>query len=200
MSDETPQRANKFFTGARRIPLMVGRLATGEQIPFGPYRITQFVVAGVVLLVCVITNPLWTTNNALLDLVVGAIWVGALGFLSGKLPLTKRSAWAMGRSFFQAMNAPAHGTVRGKEISIRKPHRARGVKSLHKIPLAPDAEHAVIGTERAHAQSPEQLELPVTPAEVIEPVSLIAAAPHKPSRPRPTTALEALLAQATSSQ
>lgn len=194
MSDETPQRANKFFTGARRIPLMVGRLATGEQIPFGPYRITQFVVAGVVLLVCVITNPLWTTGNALMDLVVGAIWVGALGFLSGKLPLTKRSAWAMGRSFFQAMNAPAHGTVRGKEISVRKPHRARGVKSIHKIPLDPDTEPIL--TELTLTQVPEQLVLPSAHAEVSEPVST----PQKPSLPRPTTALEALLAQATSSQ
>lgn len=199
MSDENNPRAHKFFTGARRIPLMVGRFATGEKIPFGPYRITQFVVAGVVLVLCKLTNPLWTSGNILADVATGAAIVVVAGVISGRIPLTKRSAFAMGRSLLQALSAPAEGAVRRAPITIRKPHRSSVLKARHRY----EVESTPISATPSAAESvaPVVTATPSTDARpqavALRPSSVNTANKNQtPSAPRATSAVEALLAQA----
>jgi hypothetical protein len=176
MAEDTRQReVFKFFTGARRIPLMVGRLASGEKIWGGPYKITQFVAGGVAAVAVYTLYNLGVghSGNLITDLVYGAAIVAGVIFLFGKIPSTKRNLLSMVLSFVNFYGAPTAGRYRGRSFALpRRRHRRRPV-------AAASARVVHVGTE--------------PPAPAADPAPVPVAVPVQSTRPM--SALDALLAQ-----
>lgn len=129
---EDPARTARFFTSIRRLPLMIGK-AGNTRLPGGPYTITQFLAGGLVLFVGYQTMTIWgplvgqfplVRLFALLGFAAGAMW------LSGQLPSTKRKLHNMVADLAGTAAAPAAGTVNGRPVRLRPPHRVYGTVRL----------------------------------------------------------------------
>ncbi|WP_448812112.1 hypothetical protein [Agromyces bauzanensis] len=126
MAEETRNReVFKFFTGARRIPLMIGRMFAGEKLWGGPYKLTQAVAGGVaaVVLYGLYSLGIGHNGNILIDLFIGAAIVAGVIFAFGKLPSTKRNLLSMGTSIVTSLTAPPGGRYRGRRLTLARPGR-----------------------------------------------------------------------------
>lgn len=61
MAEASTTRVMRSYTRGLRIPVRIGRLYDGMRIPGGPYTISQFAVAAVVLVVGYLLMPLWSS-------------------------------------------------------------------------------------------------------------------------------------------
>lgn len=184
MAEESRQReVFKFFTGARRIPLMVGRLASGEKLWGGPYKVTQFVAGGIaaVIVYALYNLGIGHTGNLISDLIYGAAIVIGVIFLFGKIPMTKRNLLSMLSSIFSSVSAPSSGRYRGRPFSLPRARRRRRPTS----------------TPKPRRVRPADLPAPVTatPTKPPEPNPVPARPIPAPTSARPMSAVDALLAQ-----
>jgi hypothetical protein len=109
----------KFYTKARRIPTLIGKMPSGGKIWGGPYTMTQGVVGGVAGLVMWKTSALWAHFGALMNIVVAAGIVYGLIWSAGKIPATGRNpfTWAM-----SAMNVSTRpGQLAGGRVAVARP-------------------------------------------------------------------------------
>lgn len=124
---EQPQEALRWYTRARRIPRLIGRLGSagskGVRLPGGPYTIAQVVGAAGVFVLGQQTMPLWglfgvLTNYGLLTVVaVGALLGLGLIKPGGRDPVSVITAMV-------AMAArPVHGRQAGRPLRARKGHQ-----------------------------------------------------------------------------
>lgn len=111
----------RFFTGTRRIPMTFGtNPATGERIPGGPYTSTQFFGGLIVAVLMWLTNPLWGTDLAFLDLIIGAVAAAATTWLLRFAPDDLSDVFTVVVGASKIMNGSAHGEYEGKPLKPRK--------------------------------------------------------------------------------
>lgn len=117
----------KWYTRARRFPQLIGRTPDGTKIPGGPYTFTQVLGGAAFLVVAWKTLPVWGAfgliGNAMVLLV--ATWLLIVGL--GRIPIGARNPISMAEGAVRALTAPTAGRVGGRDVRIRRPHRARTV-------------------------------------------------------------------------
>lgn len=132
MSD--PAQGARFFTRARRIPTLFGRLHDGTRIPGGPYTLTQ-VVAGVATLVVLWqTKALWARFGFFGNI---ALFIGltvAITFAAGRLPSGGRNPFSWVAGVLGVTFRRRGGRRRGQVLQVNRPRRVR-----HTFNVLPDA-------------------------------------------------------------
>ncbi|UFU16035.1 conjugal transfer protein (plasmid) [Curtobacterium sp. C1] len=177
MSEQHTPTVARFYTAARRIPVLIGKI-NGARIPGGPYTLTQIVVGGIVLWVGYKTAGLWGAGlyplvrmTVLAGIAFGATWA------TGKIPTTRRRLMDLASDFSTALSLPELGSYKGKRISIARPHLVGGTVLMQLEPeaLATAAPVATATTAERPA--------PVAPTADPAPVAVIAAEPEPVAAP-----------------
>lgn len=182
MSTTTPTEAHdaeivRWYTRARRFPQLIGKTATGGMIWGGPYTYVQVGVGVGCFIVGTQTVWLWghfgLIGNAILLLAVSY----GLVIIVGRLPIGMRNPLLIGAGALRALSAPAQGTLRGRPLRLRPPHRVRSrlVVDHGARPLADDQ---LVRPEPAGS----------APAAAHEAPEEVVAAPSRRQRLRPTPA------------
>lgn len=124
----------RFFTRARRVPILVGRLPDGHALPGGPYTLVQVLSGAGTGLLLSKTTVLWAHLGGLLDLVAAACVVVAVVWSVGKLPSSGRNpfTWFLGAVSLYCM--PRQGSIRGRPLRVNRPRRVR-----HRMVVVSDA-------------------------------------------------------------
>ncbi|NWL10354.1 hypothetical protein DM794_06320 [Paenarthrobacter ureafaciens] len=176
MSTPVTTEVGRFYTRARKVKKMLGRLHDGSKIWGGPYTLTQGGVGVVSGFVILNTNWLWTTGMAIVDIILGGLVVWGLAWFTGRLPSTNRNPALVMVDASGAVFRPATGSYRGESLSIREP-RPRPAPRLRPLPE----------TEFIEIAEP----IPPTP---VEPESQAPVGPPDPL-PMSGSAVQRLLAQ-----
>lgn len=133
----------RWYTGARKLPAMIGRLHDGTAIKGGPYTLAQaFSVIGT-LVVGWKTMWLWKSGSLILD--VGYILLAAIavGWVTGRLPDDRNPVlWAGG--LLIAVSQPRWGRVNGRRLSTPRPVTVHSRLVVESRPMAP-AKPAPLG-------------------------------------------------------
>lgn len=127
----------RFFTRARRIPILVGRLPDGHALPGGPYTLVQVLSAAGTGLVLSKTTALWAHLGGLLDLVFAGCLVLAVLWGAGKLPSSGRNpfTWVLGAAALYS--TPRQGSVRGRPLRVSRPRRVEHRIVVAGVPAGP---------------------------------------------------------------
>ncbi|WP_125775617.1 hypothetical protein [Antribacter gilvus] len=108
----------KFYTKARRIPLLVGKMPSGARIWGGPYTFTQVGAGALTAFVLWKTTSLWAHLGGFMNVVVAVGIVVGVIWAAGKLPSTGRNplGWVM-----DAFNLTANpGRLAGRQVTLPK--------------------------------------------------------------------------------
>lgn len=116
----------RWYTAGWRIPTLIGKTARGERLPGGPYTVAQLVGAVAMAAGCIVTAPLWKTDNLVLNVFVVVMLSGGTLVLLGRYRGSPRMLLAAARGLRMLLLAPALGVWGGREI--RAPRRARVVR------------------------------------------------------------------------
>ncbi|CAQ03330.1 hypothetical protein ACR8AM_10950 [Clavibacter sepedonicus] len=162
MSDlQNASRVARFYTSARRIPILLGKWPNGGRIPGGPYRIVQLVVGSLVFVIGWNTRWLWGGSQIpLAQLFTLVLVTAAATWLSGRIPSTKRKLPNLLMDSMTALTAPGHGTYRGRIFRLAPPHVAGGAVLLGDGLLehpADDIESSVEAHEPAAESGPSSV-------------------------------------------
>ncbi|MFD6139205.1 hypothetical protein [Promicromonospora sp. NPDC060271] len=109
----------KFYTKARRIPMLVGKLPSGGRIWGGPYTITQVGAGAVVAFALWQTAPLWARLGGLMNIVVAVGVVVGVVWATGKLPSSGRNPVAFVMDAMNLTTSP--GRLSGGQVALPKP-------------------------------------------------------------------------------
>lgn len=192
MSTERPQEVAKFFSQARRIPMLIGKLPDGSRIWGGPYTGYQLIALIITGSGLYLFHDLWSSGAILSDIFLGVVIAVCAGLLAGQIPLDARNPMILVAGFGNALQAPRTGTYRGKAPKLRKPHRSAPTVSA--LPIFLEATDATVlqrvaeepaasnATPQEQESAPDRQEEPVPP----EPQSVSEL---------PRTGLERLIAQ-----
>ncbi|WP_209326327.1 hypothetical protein [Brevibacterium renqingii] len=187
---QTPEVA-KFFSQARRIPMLIGKMPDGSKIWGGPYTVYQLIALVIAGAGLYLFHGMWSTGAILADLLVGAVIAISAALLAGQIPLDARNPTALVSSFVNALQSPRTGTYHGKAPRLRRPHRANVAISVQPLFLEADALVDGDPVTEAPAEADVAVEPDPTPTTQDEPVS-----PEPQSVTElPRTGLERLIAQ-----
>jgi hypothetical protein len=139
----------KFYTKARRIPMLVGKLPSGGRIWGGPYTITQVGAGAVVAFALWKTAPLWAQLGGFMNIVVAVGVVVGVVWATGKLPSSGRNPVALVMDALNLTSSP--GRLVGGQVALPKPRlvthrvmvvlpRAATSSAQHIAPVARPAE------------------------------------------------------------
>jgi hypothetical protein len=109
----------KFYTKARRIPMLVGKLPSGGRIWGGPYTITQVGAGAVVAFALWKTAPLWAQLGGFMNIVVAVGVVVGVVWATGKLPSSGRNPVALVMDAMNLTSSP--GRLHGGQVALPKP-------------------------------------------------------------------------------
>jgi hypothetical protein len=109
----------KFYTKARRIPMLVGKLPSGGRIWGGPYTITQVGAGAVVAFALWKTAPLWAQLGGFMNIVVAVGVVVGVVWATGKLPSSGRNPVALVMDAMNLTSSP--GRLVGGQVALPKP-------------------------------------------------------------------------------
>ncbi|MCP2265183.1 hypothetical protein ACFQHV_18455 [Promicromonospora thailandica] len=109
----------KFYTKARRIPMLVGKLPSGGRIWGGPYTITQVGAGAVVAFTLWQTAPLWARLGGFMNIVVAVGLVVGTVWATGKLPSSGRNPVAFVMDAMNLTSSP--GRLVGGQVALPKP-------------------------------------------------------------------------------
>lgn len=201
MSEQHTPNVARFYTAARRIPVLIGKI-NGARIPGGPYTLTQIVVGGIVLWIGYKTAGLWGAGlyplvrmTVLAGIAFGTTWA------TGKIPSTRRRLMDLASDFGTALSLPDLGTYQGRRISIARPHRVDGTVLMQ---LEPGVQIATAAAPAAVAEpAAPALAAPAPAPAAVEAVAVAAPATEAelpsnviPLRRSYATGVERLLEQA----
>lgn len=188
---QTPEVA-KFFSQARRIPMLIGKMPDGSKIWGGPYTVYQLIALLVTGAGLYLFHGMWSTGAILADLVVAAVIAMSAALLAGQIPLDARNPTALVSSFVNALQSPRTGAYHGKAPRLRRPHRANVAISAQPLFLEAEALAEKDPITEAPAEVDAAVEPDPEPTTQDEPVS-----PEPQSVTElPRTGLERLIAQA----
>ncbi|MFI2487264.1 hypothetical protein ACH47X_10170 [Promicromonospora kroppenstedtii] len=166
----------KFYTKARRIPMLVGKLPSGGRIWGGPYTITQVGAGAVVAFALWKTAPLWAQLGGFMNIVVAVGVVVGVVWATGKLPSSGRNPVAFVMDAMNLTSSP--GRLSGGQVALPKPRLM-----THRVMV-------VVPGAAAQAAQPAQVAQPAQavarPAEAVPPTVV---------RPVPTELLPELTAR-----
>lgn len=120
-----PVEGARFFTRARRVPTLIGRLHDGSKIPGGPYTLTQVVTAAVVALALWQTTALWARFGGMLNAVLFVGLVYGAAFAAGQIPTGGRNPFGWVTGVLGLTFRRRGGTRRGQVLQVSRPHRVR---------------------------------------------------------------------------
>ncbi|MFE7505128.1 hypothetical protein [Promicromonospora sp. NPDC057488] len=160
----------KFYTKARRIPMLVGKLPSGGRIWGGPYTITQVGAGAVVAFALWKTAPLWAQLGGFMNIVVAVGVVVGVVWATGKLPSSGRNPVAFVMDAMNLTSSP--GRLSGGQVALPKPRLM-----THRVMV-------VVPGAAAHVAQP--VRAAVRPAEAVPPTVV---------RPVPTELLPELTAR-----
>lgn len=109
----------KFYTKARRIPMLVGKLPSGGRIWGGPYTITQVGAGAVVAFAMWKTAPLWAQLGGFMNMAVAVGVVVGVVWATGKLPSSGRNPVAFVMDAMNLTSSP--GRLVGGQVALPKP-------------------------------------------------------------------------------
>jgi hypothetical protein len=109
----------KFYTKARRIPMLVGKLPSGGRIWGGPYTITQVGAGAVVAFALWKTAPLWAQLGGFMNIAVAVGLVVGVVWATGKLPSSGRNPVAFVMDAMNLTSSP--GRLAGGQVALPKP-------------------------------------------------------------------------------
>ncbi len=190
---DTGRDTLRWYTRARRIPRLVGKLPGSERgIPGGPYTVTQAVGSIMVGIVLLKTEPLWGRFGWVSDKVILVVAVVVTALLLRMVKPGGRDPLSALTALLAVTLAPRHGRHHARPVRPHRPVQVRG--RVRVLPIR--ATSAVAGT-------------PAIPAIPAIPAVPAAAAPAGPTaasvavRPRtgladamaPRTNLERMLVQ-----
>lgn len=112
----------RWYTRARKLPRLIGKLPGGGQIIGGPYTPVQFVGAAAVIVVGNQTMGVWGMWSGLVNYAVLVVAAIATLFGLGFIKTTGRNPLTAGFSLASALTAPRLGRYRGKAVKTPKPH------------------------------------------------------------------------------
>lgn len=200
MSNDAQFEVVKWYTRARRFPQLIGRTPDGTKIPGGPYTFTQVLGGAAFLVVAWQTLPVWGAfgliGNAMVMLV--ATWLLIVGL--GRIPIGARNPLSLAEGAVRALTAPAAGRVGGREVRIRRPHRARTVLVVSRPHVsttpAPVPQPVVTTAALATAAAPAATSGPPSEDAFVE----VPASSHSLPTPPPLTSVQRILAGAGTRQ
>lgn len=141
----------QWYNAALRIPTLIGKLPSGEQIWGGPYRMSQAVAGCSLMLAAFATRGVWGPLIAgsglvgMLTTLMVCIGVGVLaGWGAGRLPLGSNPLLEAATATTQVLRSSA-GTWCGSPLRVGAAYQLRGPRVLHLPqtgPQAPKARHA----------------------------------------------------------
>lgn len=184
------QDVARFFSHARRIPLLVGKMPDGTKIYGGPYTIYQIVGLLGTLALAYTTHDLWTTDAIIADLLLAVVLSLGVGLLAGFIPTNTRNPAVAVYTFGTAVKAPRNGECRGRVLKLKKPHQPRIRLSAQPTFLIDEAEdHSPVEVEFDTASAAEESvsSAPEVEEEVAEETPPVSELPR--------TGLERLIAQ-----
>jgi hypothetical protein len=166
----------RFYTLARRVPILVGKLHDGTRLLYGPYTIIQVVGAVVTGFVMSKTTALWASGDVLIDVPVFAGLVIGVAFALGKVPHSGRNPLSVVLGAASLMVAPRGGSRRGRSVAVGRPRRVRYVLTQHVAPLATPSLSDARQVEEAAPSGPPrpQLGLPADAARASSAPKVIA--------------------------
>ncbi|WP_043567804.1 hypothetical protein [Acaricomes phytoseiuli] len=118
MADEPFETTGRFYTRARKFRQLIGTLPNGQNIPGGPYTITQVIIAASAGFVAWLSSQagLWGAGNFTDWFMIGMITLAA-GFLSGKVPYLRRNIVNYLNAVCSLLTATPGGMYRGKSLA-----------------------------------------------------------------------------------
>lgn len=147
MAEETtarPDRVVRYYTRARKFPQLIGKTPDGTKIPFGPYTITQAVVAGSALIVGFYTLPMWAGESTITNVFVLIAMVWGVVRAVGRIPAGARSPLSVATGAYRAAAAPRTGRVAGRPVRIARPHHV-----VHRMQILTSPSPTEVVTEPA---------------------------------------------------
>ncbi|MCS5524788.1 hypothetical protein NY551_18795 [Curtobacterium flaccumfaciens pv. oortii] len=184
---ETP--IARFFTRARRIPMLLGKLPGGGKIPGGPYTLPQISFGVVVFVVGWWTKPIWgpPVGAPLIQTLALLLVCAGVVFVSGKIPTTRRKLSDLALSALTAVHAPATGRYDGYAVRLATPHQITGSTAI----CFDDDELTAIAAQAV----PAAVAAPKRPKSVTAPRTVLTPVPE-PSAPELIPAASASAAEA----
>lgn len=167
MSEQQHVEVGRFYTLARRFPILIGKLDAGTRLPFGPYTIAQ--VIGLVLVVYVLqrTYAWWLALPFPWPLFIAIGVPLGTAIVLRKLPLTGRGPISTLESLVNLFTSPSGGRINQRTTVLRRPHRVTGptfaLAAWHEVPTAPTTPPP---SAPARQPSPPPLAPPPVPAAV----------------------------------
>lgn len=156
MNDQ--MQVTRFFR-VSRVPIMFGRLPSGERIWGGPYTGAQLMTAFASLFVGVKTMNLWGTGNFLANLVILATFIGGSVYVAGLLRTVRGNPLVLIEGWGRSMVAPKTGTYRGARVVLPTPKRS-GSRRI-RVNNPPAAQPPVFRAEVVTETNPETVQAPI---------------------------------------
>lgn len=190
-SQQAPDVA-KFFSQARRIPMLIGKMPDGSKIWGGPYTVYQIGALAVTGGGLYLFRGMWSTGAIFADLLLAAIIAMSAALLAGQIPLDARNPTALVSSFGNALQAPRTGTYHGKAPRLRRPHRSTVSISVQPLFLEADA----LPDENPVTEAPAKADAAVKPDPASAPQDEPVSPEPQSVTELPRTGLERLITQA----
>ncbi|MGF0118761.1 hypothetical protein ACQFYA_20910 [Promicromonospora sp. Marseille-Q5078] len=175
MAQET--EAARWFTRARRIPILIGRAHDGSRIPGGPYTIGQVIAAAIALFVMWKTATLWAHFGWVTNATVFIGVVAGVVILVGKLPRGGRNPLSWAAGFLALYLRTPGGTVGGRPLRVTPPRKVqhRIVMPVATLPTSTQDEDDR-GVQPATAEQPSVDPTPVAAQAAPQPPRTAAPA------------------------
>jgi hypothetical protein len=152
----------KFYTKARRIPMLVGKLPSGGRIWGGPYTITQVGAGAVVAFALWKTAPLWAQLGGFMNIVVAVGVVVGVVWATGKLPSSGRNPVAFVMDAMNLTSSP--GRLVGGQVALPKPR----LLTHRVLVVVPPSTTGPVGTPGPAARQVRQTAGPAEPQHPAE--------------------------------
>ncbi|MGP5306924.1 hypothetical protein [Brachybacterium alimentarium] len=152
--NEQPQVVVRFYTLARKIPFLLGKLGDWV-LPGGPYTLAQ---GGAFIGVAFIgqkTMPLWASNMApIVAWIPVLILAAACALVAGRIPLKGRNPLMILWGVIGYADAPAWGRQAGNTVALK---RTRTVKHRSTSPTWRPAPSEPTGETFNEVEAPDHL-------------------------------------------
>lgn len=129
VEEEDRSEILEWFTHARKIPELIGKLPSGEQIKGGPYRPVQLVLGGIVLAGGHLSMPWWSSlgGDGLFGIGVRYLVVvfaaAGITVLAGKIPLTMINPALIAEGVARQLTRRHAVRWAGQPVTYARPHR-----------------------------------------------------------------------------
>lgn len=160
MADESARRrANwvvRFYTRARRVPTLIGKLPDGSKIPFGPFTTLQLIAAVGTLIVAFKTRDLWGFGGGLMDLLVVVCLAVGVGKLVGRFETGFHNPVVIAAGAVNSIFLPRFGSSGGRPVRLPRTVRLGGRISVQSRVMSVDlATEPDVSQAAAYGEVPE---------------------------------------------